>query len=117
MREADLDISLEMCKAFLRDSYLSKSDPPQINLEHYIADENLLKYSRAKIEKEAQNLDITGIDIDLVQAEQQDDAYLITLKAQVRQSGDSRFGEATLFLVKNLRLIFDFCFFGGYNPD
>lgn len=101
IKPEDLDISLEMCEELLRDSYLSKTEPGKIDLERYIVDENLLKYSRAKVEKEAQNLDIIAIDISIVHTEYQDNGYFITLNALVKQPGDSRFGEATHFLIRN----------------
>jgi hypothetical protein len=98
----DLAQSLEMCQQLLRDYYLSKDDPGLIEFERYIVDENLMKYSKAKVKKEAQNLNIIAIDISLVNAELEDDGYFISLNAVVKQSGDSRFGEGTHFLVKNV---------------
>ncbi|MDD4658611.1 MAG: hypothetical protein PHW26_06200 [Eubacteriales bacterium] len=100
--QEDLGQSLEMCQQLLRDYYLSKANPGLIEFERYIVDENLMKYSRAKIKKEAQNLNIIAIDISLVNAELEDDGYFISLNAVVKQSGDSRFGEGTHFLVKNV---------------
>ncbi|HBI56883.1 MAG TPA: hypothetical protein DDY38_08660 [Firmicutes bacterium] len=100
---SDLDQSLEMCQQLLRDYYLSRANPGLIDFECYIVDKNLLKYSRAKIVKEAQNLEITDIDISLAGAYLETDGYLISLAAQVKLSGDSEFGEVTHFLVKNVQ--------------
>lgn len=101
LKPEDLDMSIELCKSLMLDSYLAKEDPAKIDLTRYIVDPNLLKYSIRKLEQEAHNLAISEIIIELVEAQYLESHFILKLSARVKQLYGGEFGEGFEFLVTN----------------